>query len=280
MFSPGRHPSITRRGVFAAGAMLVAHGALARPTAALAAAPSAPATWFAYEQRLAERLTDAGGGEFELKFAKGLLAAANRFRASQGLKSLSWDAGLALSARAHVADMVGRRYFAHQSPEGFTHIERVSLLNRDLCAQTGENLAYRDYPGEQTEPRHFQTMWEQSPTHRRNLENPAFGQAGFGVVRAGGRVYAAALYADIAIRLNHALPLSIQGDAELAGAIANASPSIERLSLTAPFQQPTWMASASQSLPPLPQGVWQLRPLRPTGGTKYDVLPGPLFHIS
>lgn len=273
MFTPGRKPSLTRRGVFAAGAMLAAHASVAR-----AAAPSAPTAWLAYEERLAGRLADAGGGEFGLKFAKGLLAATNRFRKAQGLQPLAWDPGLAASARAHVADMVQRRYFAHQSPEGFTHIERVSLLNRDLCAQTAENLAYRDYPTERATPEQFQTMWEQSPGHRRNLENPAFGQAGFGAVQIGSAVYVAGLYADVAIRLTQALPLSIQGDEELAGVIAHASPNIERLSLTAPFQQPTWMASA-QTLPALPKGVWQLRPLRPAGGTKYDVLPGPLFTV-
>src|SRR5687768_1931229 len=108
MFTPGRQTSLTRRGIFAAGAMLAAHGSVAR-----AAAPTAPTTWFAYEERLAERLDDAGGGAFELKFAKALLFATNRFRASQGLPDLTWDAGLAASARAHVADMIERRYFAH-----------------------------------------------------------------------------------------------------------------------------------------------------------------------
>lgn len=273
MSTSGSHGSLTRRRLFAAGALLFASASAAR------AAPNGATSWLAYEKRMAARLDDAGGGQFDLDFSRALLAQANRFRNAQGLDRLEWDEGLAVCARAHVADMVARGYFAHESPEGFTHIERVGLLNRDLCGQTAENLAFRDYPSQRTLPQHMEVMWENSPGHRRNLANAAFGQAGYGTVRIGSRIYAAGVYGDAAVRLGRALPLNIKTDSELAAAIAGASPHIERLSLTAPFARPTWMAPPSKALPPLARGVWQLRPLRAMGATRYDVLPGPLFHI-
>lgn len=268
--SPG---STTRRGIFAAGAALLASSSLAR-----AESDSGPA-WLKYQSRLSARLSDAGGGEFDADLEKGLLAETNRFRSAQGLGQLAWDEGLAACARAHIADMIVRGYFAHKSPEGFGHADRVALLCRDLCGQTAENLARRDYPSERTFPHHFETMWENSPGHRQNLLNAAFGQAGYGVVRIGGTVYAAGIYADIAVRLSHAMPLTLKNDADLALAIAGAAPSIERLSLTAPFQRATWMAAPVEQLPPLKPGFWQLRPLRPVSGPTYAVLPGPLFQV-
>lgn len=235
--------------------------------------------WSRYHERLTARLSDAGGGQFDPDMEKGLLVETNRFRGAQGIGQLAWDDGLAACARAHIADMIVRAYFAHQTPEGFRHSDRVALLCRDLCGQTAENLARRDYPSEPTFPHHFETMWENSPDHRQNLLDAAFRQAGYGVVRFGGAVYAAGIYADVAVRLNHAMPLTLNDDAGLAQAIAGAAPNIDRLSLTAPFERPTWTAAATEQLPPLTPGVWQLRPLSPVRGPTYSVLPGPLFQI-
>lgn len=243
------------------------------------AAGSDGGPWLAYEQQLKARLGDAGGGRFDPDFARGLLGETNRFRQAQGAPALQWDEGLADCARAHVADMVYRQYFAHNSPEGFRHVDRVSLLCRDLCTQSGENLARRDYPGQLTLPRHFEAMWESSPEHRQNLLNPAFGQVGYGVVAVGSAVFAAGVYGRQAVRLGRALPLAMRSDAELAAAIDSATPQIQYVSLSEPLQKPTWTVSASQALPPLGKGVWQLHPLRPSAANRYDVLPGPLFQI-
>lgn len=251
---------------------------LVTPAVARAAA-SDGSQWLSYEHKLKARLSDAGGGRFNTDFAQGLLAETNGFRQAQGAQVLQWDEGLAACARAHVADMVDRRYFAHNSPEGFRHVDRVSLLCRDLCAQSGENLARRDYPGQITLPRHFEAMWEGSPGHRQNLLNPAFGQAGYGVVMVGSAVFAAGVYANQAVRLGQALPLAVRSDAELAAAIDDATPQIRYVSVTAPFQRPTWKVASSDALPPLPKGVWQLHPLRTSAANRYDVLPGPLFQI-
>jgi uncharacterized protein YkwD len=264
---------LSRRNFLAAAA-----GMLVTPTVARATA-SDGSQWMSYEHKLKARLGDAGGGRFNPDFAQALLAETNGFRQAQGAPVLQWDEDLAACARAHVADMVDRQYFAHNSPEGFRHVDRVSLLCRDLCAQSGENLARRDYPGQLTLPRHFEAMWEGSPGHRQNLLNPVFGQAGYGVVMVGSAVFAAGVYANQAVRLGQALPLAVRSDAELAAAIDDATPQIRYVSVTAPFQRPTWKVASSEGLPPLAKGVWQLHPLRTSAANRYDVLPGPLFQI-
>lgn len=273
MGSADSRPLVSRRRLLGA-----AVGLLVTPSLARATDPDG-SRWLSYERQLKARLGDAGGGRFDPDFAQGLLAETNRFRQSQGAPVLQWDEDLAACASAHVADMVARRYFAHNSPEGFRHVDRVSLLCRDLCAQTGENLARRDYPGQLTLPRHFEDMWEGSPGHRVNLLNPAFDQAGYGVVMIFSAIFAAGLYADQAVRLGKALPLAVRSEAELAAAIDDATPRIQHVSLTAPFQTPTWTVTSSEPLPPLGKGVWQLHPLRTSAANRYDVLPGPLFQF-
>lgn len=263
--------SLTRRGVFA-GALLaagVAHGALA--------APAASNRFLAYEQKLRARLADAGGGRFDAYFSQALLSEVNGFRADQGLGAYQWDEDLAACARAHAADMASRDYFAHPSPEGFTHLDRVALLARDLCGSTAENLAWREDPRGST-PGQFQQLWENSPGHRKNLLRETYTRAGYGVVRINNAYYAAGVYADASLRLSRPLPLSLETGRDLAGALDGAGPDIRRLAVTAPFQQPTWSTTVDK-MPVVQPGTWQLRPLHAAGGNSFDVLTGPLFVV-
>jgi uncharacterized protein YkwD len=264
---------MTRRGVFTAAALLMAGATAAR------AAPSSAASWLTYEGRLRARLADAGGGRFEPDFAHALLSQTNTFRGTQRLAAYQWDEGLAACARAHAADMAARDYFAHETPEGFTHLDRVSLLTRDLCGETAENIAWRDYPSAASTPRQFEDLWESSPGHRKNLLRDGYTSAGYGVVKVGSAYYAAGVYADASVRLARPLPLRFGAGAQLSSALDGASPIIERLALTPPFQDPTWISSSTGKMPPLQPGVWQLRPMRAAGAHRFDVLTGPLFFV-
>jgi len=284
-----RIPSIAlnRRNLLVGALMMAgagsAHAAVApvpspESVAARAAESKSATAWIAYDAQLRARLADAGGGGFDEDFAKALLTQANSFRGQAQLSPYTWDEGLAVCARAHAADMASRNFFGHESPEGFTHLDRVALLTRDLCGKTAENLAWRDYPTGTT-PQDMEALWEQSPGHRRNLLREGFASAGYGVVKVGTAYYAAGVYADANIRLAHALPLWVKEGPDLQSALSGASPMIERLALTAPFQQPTWMAAPSGKIPALPQGAWQLRPLQASGGGRFNVLSGPMFFV-
>lgn len=265
---------MTRRSVFA-GALLFA-GAT---RAAAAPAASQITAWLAYEQRLHARLADAGGGAFEEDFAQALLSQANMLRGSQQLGAYQWDEGLAACARAHAADMASRNYFAHETPEGFTHLDRTSLLTRDLCGETAENLAWRSLSSGRSTPRDFEALWEASPGHRKNLLREHYTSAGYGVVRVGNAYYAAGVYADARVRLSRPLPLTVRGGADLTSALDGSSPNVERVAWTAPFQDPTWARSPGEPLPSLQPGIWQLRPMRAAGVNRFDVLAGPLFFV-
>jgi uncharacterized protein YkwD len=266
-------PAVTRRGMLA-GALLMAGATAVR------AKPTHAPLWFDYNRRLMARLDDAGGGRFELDFARRLLEQTNGFRTNEQLQTYSWDDSLAQCARAHAADMAARNYFAHETPEGFSHLDRVALLTRDMCGQTAENLAWRDYPSAPSTPEQFEVMWETSPSHRRNLLRPDYTSVGYGVVRVRTTYYAAGVYADSSVRLARPLPLRFSAAAQLAPALIGASPTIERLALTPPFQAPTWIARPGEPMPTLQPGTWQLRPLRPTSGDRFDVITGPMFFLS
>jgi uncharacterized protein YkwD len=264
--------NITRRGLFA-GALVTAV-ASAAPALASAGAPN----WAAYEARLRARLADAGGGQFDAGFARELLTQANTFRRSQRLAAWTWDERLADCARAHAADMAARKYFGHETPEGFTYFDRAALLTRDLCGIVAENLAWRDFPVQGTNPRDFETMWEQSHAHRANLAEPASTRAGYGVVKLGSAYYAAGVYADASIQLAKPLPLRVGVGTDLAPALSGASPHVDRLALTRPGETPTRLPAPGQTRALTP-GVWQLKPLRDVGGDNYAVLSGPIFFV-
>ena len=279
--------NISRRGLLAGAVFLAATRgtcAAGSPLGGLEALQPAPdeerslSTWVDYDTRLRERLVNSESMGFDEDFSRALQQQVNGLRGSVGLAPYSWNDGLALCAKAHAADMAARNYFAHASPEGFTHLHRVALLTRDLCGKTAENLAWREFTNG-TQPQDIEALWEGSPGHRRNLLRENFGSVGYGVVRVGDAVYAAGVYAEMSVRLTQPLPLWIKDEGALKTVLFGASPAIEHLALTPPFQQPTRVHTASGSLPQLQQGAWQLRPLRTRSNGLFDVVSGPLFFV-
>lgn len=263
--------NITRRGLIAAAGAVM----LAPQVARAAALDSRP--WLAYQDRLRARAADGGGGRFENGFSRELLAVGNAFRDAQSLPRWQWDEELATCAKAHLADMAARDYFDHQSPEGFSHVDRVSLISRDFCGGSAENLAWRS--NMQTSPRDFQRMWEDSPSHRENLVRRDYDRAGYATLRVGQRIVAAAVYGSVDVRLGNPLPIRLNSSTALADVIRGASPGVQKFSLTAPFERPTWMKAPTDTLPNLTPGIWQLRPLQPIGGTRYNIVAGPIFEL-
>lgn len=96
-------------------------------------------------------------------------------RRRAGLPAVIVEPLLVLAARAHSADMAGRAYFAHISPEGATAGHRVALTGY-LFDMVGENIA-RGH----RQPRQVMNAWMTSRGHRANILKAEFTRIGVGV---------------------------------------------------------------------------------------------------
>jgi uncharacterized protein YkwD len=107
-----------------------------------------------------------------------MLALVNKERRKAGLSPLSADPEMTRVARAHSSDMFARGYFAHESPEGKDPFDRMKDAHVKFLT-AGENLAL----AQTLEIAHTNLM--NSPGHRANILNPAYGRLGIGVMDGG-----------------------------------------------------------------------------------------------
>lgn len=107
-----------------------------------------------------------------------MLELVNKERTKAGLKPLKADPELAIVARAHSQDMFVRGYFAHVNPDGKDPFDRMKAANVSFRT-AGENLAL----AQTLEIAHTNLM--NSPGHRANILNPAFGRLGIGILDGG-----------------------------------------------------------------------------------------------
>ena len=107
----------------------------------------------------------------------------NQERLKAGLPPLKWNDSLANSASAYAQDMAARNYFAHNSPEGSTPVDRARAAGYPPYGwgglYVGENLA-RGYGS----PEGAMQGWMASEGHRQNLLNPKYREIGVGVAVA------------------------------------------------------------------------------------------------
>ena len=124
---------------------------------------------------------------FRFKYDKGvvrpflemqMLQMVNEERAKAGLKPVHADPELTRVARNHSQDMFERGYFAHENPDGQDPFDRMRAANVQFRA-AGENLAL----AQTLEIAHTNLM--NSPGHRANILNPAFGRLGIGILDGG-----------------------------------------------------------------------------------------------
>lgn len=107
----------------------------------------------------------------------------NRERAARRLKPLRLHKALDRVARAHSRDMVRRRFFDHESPDGRSPFDRM-LATRYVPAKArwrlGENIAWGTLTLAQ--PAAIVQAWMESPGHRANILNGGFREIGIGIV--------------------------------------------------------------------------------------------------
>ncbi len=107
-----------------------------------------------------------------------MLVLVNEERQKAGLKLLKADPEMLVVARGHSKDMFARGYFSHETPEGLSPFDRMKKAKvRFLVA--GENLAL----GQTLNICHRGLM--NSPGHRKNILNPAYGRVGIGILHGG-----------------------------------------------------------------------------------------------
>jgi uncharacterized protein YkwD len=259
---------LSRRAVlFAAPALVAAPAAAATPP---------PGVWSAYEARLRARLDDAGGGRFDAAAAKALLQLSDKVRGEAGASSLRWTPELALTARAHAADLAARSYVEHLSPEGLDPSHRLSLLARQLVGSASENIAYHRF-ARPADPAQLLDLWRRSPPHWTNLLKASHSHVGYGVVRKGERTYAVGLYADQTARLAAPLPFRISTEDELLAATRGGDFQSYGVADPVDERELRVFAAEAASLPPVPRGVYQLRPRRRLEGRLVQMLWGPIF---
>lgn len=108
-----------------------------------------------------------------------VLALTNAERAAAALPPLTADRRLAVAAQAHSADMVGRDFYAHTTPEGREPWDRARSAGAPHRA-IGENIAC----GQRT-PAEVVRGWMNSPGHRANILTPGFTHLGVGYATGG-----------------------------------------------------------------------------------------------
>jgi uncharacterized protein YkwD len=102
----------------------------------------------------------------------------NKERAKEGFAPLKADPEQTMVGRAHSKDMFTRGYFAHVNPDGKNPFDRMKEANVKFYS-AGENLAL----AQTLEIAHKNLM--NSPGHRANIMNPAFGRVGIGILDGG-----------------------------------------------------------------------------------------------
>lgn len=107
-----------------------------------------------------------------------MLVLVNEERQKAGLKPLKADPELQVVARAHSKDMFARGYFSHITPEAASPFDRIKKAKVRFLA-AGENLAL----GQTLLICHRGLM--NSPGHRANILNTAFGRVGIGILDGG-----------------------------------------------------------------------------------------------
>jgi uncharacterized protein YkwD len=163
--------------------------ALAVLALTLAAAPSASAVCASASATPAEVA--------KRTVVRATLCTLNAERARHGLPRLRLNKKLSAAARRHARDMVVRDFFAHDSPDGGTFVDRIrrsGYLKGASSWSVGENLAWGSH--ERSAPQAITAMWMDSPGHRANILSHQFREIGIGFsLGAPGASGPAATYA-------------------------------------------------------------------------------------
>jgi len=110
-----------------------------------------------------------------VRVRRDLFEAVNRERAAHHLAPLRLSPELEKAAQGHADDMLARGYYGHASPEHVMVLGRTREAGY-VADSVGENIAKGQRSVDEV-----MKGWMESPEHRRNILNPMFTEAGYGV---------------------------------------------------------------------------------------------------
>jgi uncharacterized protein YkwD len=111
-----------------------------------------------------------------------ILCLLNGERRDHGLAALKVNSKLGKAAGVQAQDMVKRKYFSHENPEGKNSTARIKAAGYMRGGgrwTVGENLAWG--AGELASARALINAWMNSPPHRANILRPAFREIGLAI---------------------------------------------------------------------------------------------------
>jgi uncharacterized protein YkwD len=106
----------------------------------------------------------------------------NQERKASGVRAVRSNVLLDSSAGAHSTDMVARRYFSHDTPDGldpFARMRRAGYIRRGGLWNAGENIAWGS--GRLATPRSVFDAWMDSTGHRLTMLASDFNEIGIGI---------------------------------------------------------------------------------------------------
>jgi len=112
------------------------------------------------------------------------LALINQYRQDNGVGTLKISSALTTAAQLHSEDMAAHNYFAHNSLDGRTPIDRMRAAGYNYNTWYGENIA----AGYNTAQTVFDA-WKNSPPHDENMLNPSFVVIGIGLAYNASSTY-------------------------------------------------------------------------------------------
>ncbi len=159
------------------------------------------------------RQTPPKPGQRVLELERRLRGEFRRIRLAHGLAAFQPEPTLAEIARRHAEDMLRRRYFDHQSPDGQDMAQRVSRGHRRLIGLAGENLwkgsGFSTSDLEALSARIGDSLMK-SPGHRENILRPNYTHMDVGAKIEGEEVRVVQLFAEIDGYLKTALPTRLR----------------------------------------------------------------------
>ena len=155
------------------------HRRLATVAALAALALCAPATAHADDCAGADLVPAA---DSVVVVGQATLCLLNQQRAAKGVGPLVENAALSTASAGYSQRMVSQGFFAHESPDGGTLVDRltaVGYLGGDAAWVVGENIGWGQ--ASLATPRSMVDAWMNSPGHRENLLSADYGQVGLGL---------------------------------------------------------------------------------------------------